>query len=172
MGEVQKMRVGASLLRRAVAIAPQRMNFSRNVITNLDCWSSGWNYRSMWCRNHGTATTRDCWQCGHSIQGNEILCSKEGCGAVQKVHQDEISFFDMFGLKVSFDIDEKELENRFKAVQKQLHPDKFARASEEEKSASTQTSALANQAFSVGNIFYPLHRPIHHALVSLFVSDP
>lgn len=71
---------------------------------------------------------------------------------MQKVNQDDISFFDMFGLKISFELDEKELENRFKALQKQLHPDKFARASEDEKSASTQTSALANQAFSVRNI--------------------
>jgi hypothetical protein len=164
------MRVGVIALRRAVAIAPQRANFCK--ILNIQDWKGCWARRAMWCRYHGTAAPRDCWQCGHSIKGYEVLCSKEGCGAVQKVNQDEISFFDMFGLKISFEIDEKELENRFKALQKQLHPDKFARASEDERSASTQTSALANQAFSVRNILdlYPV--PFHHSLFILDTAGP
>lgn len=78
----------------------------------------------------------------------------------------------MFGLKSSFEIDEKELENRFKALQKQLHPDKFARASEDERSASTQTSALANQAFSVRNILDLYPAPIRHSLVILDTTRP
>jgi molecular chaperone HscB len=71
-----------------------------------------------------------------------------GCGAVQRVNADNMDFFALFNLPASFALDEKALETAYKTLQKQLHPDKFAKASFEEKNISTETSALVNHAYA------------------------
>lgn len=51
--------------------------------------------------------------------------------------------------KPSFDIDAAKLEGRFKALQKELHPDKFGNATADERHYAANYSSLVNASYNV-----------------------
>ncbi|MDO8704519.1 MAG: co-chaperone HscB [Sulfuricaulis sp.] len=55
--------------------------------------------------------------------------------------------FELFGLPVTFDIDTGDLAARYREVQRRVHPDKFANASDQDRRLSLQMTALINEAF-------------------------
>src|SRR3990167_5428696 len=55
--------------------------------------------------------------------------------------------FELFGLPVAFDIDTDELAVRYRALQRRVHPDKFANASDQDRRLSLQMTALINEGF-------------------------
>jgi molecular chaperone HscB len=59
------------------------------------------------------------------------------------------SFFALFDLPVSFDVDLNDLSARFREAQRAVHPDKFANASEAERRLSMQLAGRVNEAYRV-----------------------
>ena len=59
------------------------------------------------------------------------------------------SYFELFELPVSFDLDLEELAQRYRRLQTAVHPDKYANASALERRLSVQQSALINEAYQV-----------------------
>lgn len=59
------------------------------------------------------------------------------------------NFFTLFGLPQQFDVNLSELTERYRALQKQFHPDKFANASASERTLSVQQASLVNDAYTV-----------------------
>ena len=57
------------------------------------------------------------------------------------------SFFSLFDLPVSFDIDSKVLTKRYRTLQRTVHPDRFANAAESERRLSVQLAARINEGF-------------------------
>lgn len=57
--------------------------------------------------------------------------------------------FELFGLPVSFEVDQELLALRYRELQRAVHPDRFANASEQEKRLSVQQAAQINEAFQV-----------------------
>lgn len=57
------------------------------------------------------------------------------------------NFFDLFGLPVSFDVDAQALAERYREMQRAVHPDKFANASDAERRLSMQLATRLNEAF-------------------------
>lgn len=55
--------------------------------------------------------------------------------------------FELFGLPVSFDVDADDLAARYRELQRHVHPDKYANASDQERRLSLQMTALVNEAF-------------------------
>ena len=55
--------------------------------------------------------------------------------------------FELFGLPVTFDIDTAELAVRYRELQRRVHPDKFANASDQDRRLSLQMTALVNEGF-------------------------
>lgn len=55
--------------------------------------------------------------------------------------------FELFGLPVSFEIDIDELAVRYRELQRHVHPDKFANASDQDRRLSLQMTALINEGF-------------------------
>jgi molecular chaperone HscB len=55
--------------------------------------------------------------------------------------------FELFGLDPRFRIDVARLDNRYRDIQSQVHPDKFAHASDVEKRLSMQWATHANEAY-------------------------
>ncbi len=58
-----------------------------------------------------------------------------------------MQLFELFALPATFDIDRKALDVAFRTQQTQTHPDKFAAATDVERRAAEQRSALLNDAY-------------------------
>ena len=59
------------------------------------------------------------------------------------------NYFELFDIPVSFCVDTQKLAHQYREVQKSVHPDKFADASDAEKRLSVQIAAHINQANQV-----------------------
>jgi molecular chaperone HscB len=57
------------------------------------------------------------------------------------------NYFELFELSPMFDIDLKALENNYRKIQSESHPDRFVTASNAEKLQSMQTATLTNEAY-------------------------
>ena len=55
--------------------------------------------------------------------------------------------FELFGLPVAFDIDAQQLAERYRELQRSLHPDRYANAGDRERRLSIQHAAQVNDAF-------------------------
>lgn len=56
------------------------------------------------------------------------------------------NFFELFELPVSYEVDLNHVQKKYMALQKQVHPDKFANASDAEKRLSMQQTSWINEA--------------------------
>lgn len=55
--------------------------------------------------------------------------------------------FELFGLPVSYEVDQAKLSEHYRELQRTVHPDKFANASDQERRLSVQKAAQINEAF-------------------------
>lgn len=58
-----------------------------------------------------------------------------------------MNYFALFGIEESFDVDTDKLSEIYQALQKKVHPDKFAHASSQEQLLAVQKSAQINDAY-------------------------
>ncbi|TYK65969.1 co-chaperone HscB [Colwellia echini] len=58
-----------------------------------------------------------------------------------------MNYFQQFGIEASFDIDLQQLSSSYQTLQKSVHPDKFAHASEQDQRIAVQKSAHINDAY-------------------------
>jgi molecular chaperone HscB len=75
------------------------------------------------------------------------------------------SHFDLFHLPAQFSLDVNALEAAYRAVQAQVHPDRFAAAGDAQKRIAMQWAARANEAFST------LRDPLKRAVYLLSLRD-
>jgi molecular chaperone HscB len=57
------------------------------------------------------------------------------------------NYFDLFGLPVGYIVDTSSLADRYRELQRVVHPDRYANATEQEKRLSVQGASLINEAF-------------------------
>ena len=57
------------------------------------------------------------------------------------------NFFELFGLPVSYTIDNTALRERYRELQRSVHPDRYASASQQEQRLAMQGSTFINEAF-------------------------
>jgi molecular chaperone HscB len=69
------------------------------------------------------------------------------------------SHFELLGLPESFAIDPGKLDAAYRSLQLQVHPDKFATASDADRRAAMQWAVRANEAY--GALKDPLKRAMH-----------
>jgi molecular chaperone HscB len=72
------------------------------------------------------------------------FCSE--CGRIQPL-ESGTDYFAFFGLDRRLQLDEAELEKRFYSSSRQLHPDYFMNATEEDRQASVEGSSQLNDAY-------------------------
>jgi molecular chaperone HscB len=66
------------------------------------------------------------------------------------MHADLTSnYFELFGLPLGFDVQGETLALRYRELQRALHPDRFASASDQERRLSVQQAARVNEGFRV-----------------------
>lgn len=91
-------------------------------------------------------TTTDptlCSNCGKTA-ANQFVC--EGCGIVQEIDRDP-DFFAVFALPRRLVVDLADLERRYYALSRRLHPDLVHDRSTAEQAASLRAAALVNRAY-------------------------
>ena len=82
-----------------------------------------------------------CWSCKTQVEAH--FC--ESCGKVQPA--EPVDYFRFFGLPRKLDLNVKELERDFYKLSRQLHPDKYARVTDQERQWSLEKSARLNDAY-------------------------
>jgi molecular chaperone HscB len=84
-----------------------------------------------------------CWSC--SVAHNDATLFCPHCSKIQPPPGGD--YFSVFGLVSRLDLDLSELEHEFHRLSRKLHPDRFARAHENEKQWSLADTALLNDAY-------------------------
>lgn len=86
-----------------------------------------------------------CWSCKAATEPHAFFC--ETCHVIQS--PTDINHFERFGLEPQFALDLKDLEKRYLALQRKLHPDKFINKSFQERVFSERHAALLNEGFEI-----------------------
>ncbi|MBZ5643073.1 MAG: Fe-S protein assembly co-chaperone HscB [Acidobacteriia bacterium] len=89
------------------------------------------------------ATSATCANCSAPTGGAHFCPS---CGKIQPLPRGT-DFFSFFGLPQKLTVDLEQLEQRFHSLSWKLHPDHFARASDDERQLSLDRSSLLNDAY-------------------------
>ena len=84
-----------------------------------------------------------CWSC--SVARNESTLFCPDCSKIQPPSHGD--YFSVFGLERRLNLDQAALEQEFHRLSRRLHPDRFTRASENEKRWSLADTALLNDAY-------------------------
>ena len=91
------------------------------------------------------SATAQCWSCGGALAPEALFCA--ACRSVQPPRA--FDHFARLGLSVDFALDENELDRRYFAFQRQLHPDRFATRSARERAISQSQAVALNEAYRV-----------------------
>jgi molecular chaperone HscB len=84
-----------------------------------------------------------CWACSIGHNDSTLFCPH--CSKIQPPPGGD--YFSVFGLESRLNIDLSALEHEFHRLSRKLHPDRFARALENEKEWSLADTALLNDAY-------------------------
>ena len=87
-----------------------------------------------------------CFRCGTELGAPPALCAS--CGAVQPFRAD-LSLFAVAGLPETYDLDVQALRTQVLALQKGLHPDRFANAEPTVRRYSLEWSTRLNEALAI-----------------------
>ena len=93
-----------------------------------------------------------CWACSVAHNESTLICPH--CSKIQPPPGGD--FFHVFGLERGFQVDLPKLEHEFHRLSRKVHPDRFARAGENERQWSLADTALLNDAYRT--LKDPLHR--------------
>jgi len=94
-----------------------------------------------------------CWSCQKAAEG--LFCG--ACGVVQP--PGSIDHFQRLGLARGFDVATAELDRRYFALQRQLHPDRFVKKTPRERAVSQSQAASLNEAYET--LRDPLGRAVY-----------
>jgi len=87
-----------------------------------------------------------CWQCKAPLdQENTFFCGS--CQALQPPRAQDA--FQFFGVSYDYDLDAKILEQKYLSFQRQVHPDRFALKSAQEKLYATHTTSQLNDSYEI-----------------------
>jgi molecular chaperone HscB len=58
-----------------------------------------------------------------------------------------MDYYELFGIPIGFNIDQKDLNRNYIRLQKQFHPDFYGQASEEDRAIALEKSSMVNKAY-------------------------
>ena len=93
-----------------------------------------------------------CWSCSVAHNDSTLFCPH--CSKIQPPPCGD--YFSVFGMEPRLNLDLAELEHEFHRLSRKVHPDRFARAGENERQWSLADTALLNDAYRT--LKDPLHR--------------
>src|SRR4051812_1832141 len=114
-------------------------------------------------------SARTCWSCGGGVAAPAPLCPPRGKGQPPPPPGTRIDRFAVLGVRPSFDEPES-LDEKFRALSRKLHPDRFARATPQERRFSLEQTTLLNDAYKV--LKDPVRRAEHLLALRGVKGDP
>jgi molecular chaperone HscB len=93
-----------------------------------------------------------CWSCSIGHNDSTLFCPH--CSKIQPPPGGD--YFSVFGLEPRLNLDLSALEHEFHRLSRKVHPDRFARAGDNERQWSLADTALLNDAYRT--LKDPLHR--------------
>ncbi len=131
-------------------LAPPSLHFATAASVRASASSPGCNTCDC-ADTPKPQTSSACWACPvrHSCT---MFC--QSCGAIQPPATSNP--FELFELPETFNVDIAQLETRFKALQRRVHPDRFSCKSEQEQEYSSAQASLINNAYRT--LYDPLSR--------------
>lgn len=84
-----------------------------------------------------------CWSCSVSHNDSTLFCPH--CSKIQPPPGGD--YFSVFGMEPHLQLDMDQLEREFHRLSRRLHPDRFARAADQERVWSLADTALVNDAY-------------------------
>ncbi len=81
-----------------------------------------------------------CWNCAKTVSGRF-------CGHCKALQPPVDEYFEFFDLPRNLALDAKDLEKRFYALSRQLHPDLYSRKEPREREYSLEATAILNDAY-------------------------
>lgn len=96
-----------------------------------------------------------CWNCNF-VYKSDLFCSQ--CKSLQEMPEN-LNYFDILGVKFSYNVNNNEVHDKYRQLQKMLHPDRFSNKTEREKQISESLSALLNKAYTT--LTHPLKRGLY-----------
>ncbi|KAK6039960.1 Fe-S protein assembly co-chaperone HscB [Cooperia oncophora] len=116
---------------------------SRSSMLRSSC--QAWRSCGKIVSDCGRPEETNCWNCSDAVQcTKQFFCNN--CHLIQPPPETQ-NLFEYLGLPVSFEIEDSVLKKKFREMQFQLHPDKFAQASEHEKEISDEHSRRLNESY-------------------------
>jgi molecular chaperone HscB len=94
-------------------------------------------------------------KCGTCEALTQVPFACEDCHQLL-AHVQGANYFELFGLPRTYEVDSALLEERYLAISRNIHPDKYATAGEEMQAFALRASASVNNAYDV--LLDPLHR--------------
>jgi len=112
---------------------------------------------------------RTCWSCGGIVAAADAICP--ACGKVQPPPKagTQLDKFAVLGLAPSFE-EPAGLDDRFRTLSRKLHPDRFARASPQERRHSLEQTTVLNDAYKT--VKDPVRRAEHLLALRGIKGDP
>ena len=114
-------------------------------------------------------SARTCWSCGGAVAASDALCP--ACGKVQPPPSagTQPDRFATLGFTPSFD-EPAGLDEKFRALSRKLHPDRFARAAPQERRYSLEQTTRLNEAYKT--LKDPVRRAEHLLSLRGIKGDP
>lgn len=103
----------------------------------------------------GAAAPAPCWSCHAPVAAADLFCA--GCRAVQP--PGGADHFTRLGFEPGFALDAADLDRRYFALQRQLHPDRFVTKSARERAISQSQASSLNEAYET--LKNPLERAVY-----------
>ena len=114
-------------------------------------------------------SARTCWSCGGAVAASDALCP--ACGKVQPAPSagTQPDRFATLDFEPSFD-EPAGLDETFRALSRKLHPDRFARATPQERRYSLEQTTRLNEAYKT--LKDPVRRAEHLLSLRGVQGDP
>ncbi|XP_069614709.1 iron-sulfur cluster co-chaperone protein HscB isoform X2 [Ranitomeya imitator] len=97
-----------------------------------------------------------CWSCQTTVTGPQLFCPS--CSCIQPPDESK-DHYQLLDCDRSFNIDVRELQRKYRNLQRLLHPDYFSQKSQRERDISAKQSSLVNKAYNT--LLSPLSRGIY-----------
>jgi molecular chaperone HscB len=89
-----------------------------------------------------------CWRCGQTSE-EESESASLFCKFCNSLQRPVVDYFAFFGFEKSLTLDADELQRRYYMLSRQLHPDRYTRATETERNFSLEATSILNDGYRV-----------------------